>query len=117
MNIYFADEDLKLNCNDFVRAKKLWGKQKAKKLVRHLQQVLAATSFADLRQMKHLHLEKLKKRKGKRHEQWSIVVEGALRVIFYPYGDELTWRDASGDYIWKNMRAIEIIEVVDYHDE
>ena len=33
MNIYFADEDLKRNCNDFARAKKLWGKQKAKKLI------------------------------------------------------------------------------------
>jgi plasmid maintenance system killer protein len=117
MNIYFADEDLRLDCNNFDRAKKRWDKQKAKKLIRHLGQVRAATSFADLWEMKHLRLEKLAKRKGKRLGQWSIVVEGPLRVIFYPAGDELTWRDPSGDYVWKNMRAIEIIGVVDYHDE
>ncbi len=117
MNIYFADEDLKLNCNDFDRARKKWGNRDAKKLIRHLGQVRVATSFADLWMLKHLHLEELRKRKGKRQGQWSIRVEGGLRIVFCPAGDELTWRDPAGNYIWNNMRAIEIIEVVDYHDE
>ncbi len=117
MNIYFADDELRQDCSDFDRAQKRWGMQAAKKLLRHLQQVSESSSFADLWKWKHLYLEELHKRKGKRQGQWSIRVDGKLRVIFYPAGDQLTWRDSSGNFVWGKMRAIEIIEVTDYHDE
>lgn len=117
MDILFADANLRRDCTDFDRAKRRWGLPAAKKLFRHLGQVGECVSFADLWKLKHLGLEQLEKRKGKREGQWAIRAKDGLRVVFFPVGDEATWRDSKGNLIWHKMNKIEIIEVTDYHDE
>lgn len=58
---------------------------------------------------------KFKELKGNRYGQLSCRLDGGYRLIFEP-ADEPIPRKADGGLDWKNIKAIRILSVEDYHD-
>lgn len=77
---------------------------------RRLAQFAAATTLEDLRYTPGNFHELRENRKG----QWSCSLDGAYRLIFEPQEDPIPTND-DGQYLWIEIKGIEVIEIVDYH--
>jgi plasmid maintenance system killer protein len=113
VDIIFSSPHLQRDCCDFVRASRKWGDQQAQRLNLRLDQLRAVNTFADLNKLPFGNLHPLL---GNRRGQFSLAVLGGLRLIFQPAGDPHIIQNNRGEWIWQAITAVEILEVVDYHD-
>ena len=52
--------------------------------------------------------------KGDRKGQWACDLDQPYRLIFEPHEDPIP-TDASGCYIWIEIKGVEVIEITNYH--
>lgn len=69
------------------------------------------------------NLEELRNLPGKWHElknerkgQWACDLDQPYRLVFEPQEKPIP-TDSSGKYIWIEIKAVEIIEITNYHKE
>ncbi|ESU24360.1 plasmid maintenance system killer protein [Flavobacterium enshiense DK69] len=54
--------------------------------------------------------------KSNRKGQWACDLDHPYRLIFEPHEDPIPTND-DGQYLWTEIKGVEIIEVVDYHKQ
>lgn len=88
------------------------GKNRAKKLKARLTQLQAASTLEDVRHLPGNYHELTGDRKG----QWACDLDQPYRLIFTPHENPIPVND-DGQYIWVEIKGIEVIEIVNYHNE
>jgi len=98
-------------CNNIRKLRQKHGRERADKISQRLGELHAAKSLEELSKVPGLSCHPLT---GDRAGQIAITVLGGWRIIFVP-ADDPTPRKPDGSLDWADVRAIEIVEIVDYH--
>jgi len=110
MNIKFESNNLeKYANNDRLGSKKL-GQKRFKKFKQRLDQLKTSKTLEDVRFQPGKFHELISNRKG----QWACDLDHPYRLIFEPQENPIP-TDDDGKYIWVEIKAVEIIEIDDYH--
>lgn len=112
MEITFADRKLQKNVNDDRKRVSVYGQLQADKLRERLVQLLVASTLEEVR-----HLPgKFHELGGNRKGQWACDLNQPYRLIFRPHEDPIPI-NSDGQYVWAEIRGVEILEIVNYHKE
>lgn len=111
MNITFADIKIEKLANDDRKRVAAYGKIMANKLKQRLDDLYVAETLEDVRFLPGKYHELTANRKG----QWSCSLEQPYRLIFKPHENPIPV-DPHGKYIWAEIKGVEIIEIVNYHE-
>lgn len=110
MDISFHTSKLQKLANDDRLAIRKLGALRAELLRMRLDDLAAASTLEDVRQLPG-HFHELKEdRKG----QWACDLDQPYRLIFQPHEDPIP-EDENGKYIWIEITGVEIIEITNYH--
>lgn len=112
MEITFTDKKLEKLANDDRKMLKELGKIRAEKFKSRLAQLRFANNLEDLRSLPGNYHELTSNRKG----QWACDLDQPYRLIFTPQEHPIP-TNKDGKYIWLEIKAVEIIEVINYHKE
>lgn len=110
MNISFGNKKLEKLANDFRKCQKEFGPIRAKLYNKRLSDLLNAQTLEDVRYLPGHYHELKEDRKG----QWACDLDQPYRLVFEPQEKPIP-TDISGKYIWLEIKAVEIIEIADYH--
>ena len=116
MEIQFKTKRLQETCNNRKKRDQEYGPERGKRLGTRLDQIRAAASLEEFRQV-HQRAHPLKAdRKG----QWAADLDGPYRLIFEPIPDPVTddnqVEKAESSSAPDKIRIVKILEVgVDYH--
>jgi len=112
VDISFGDKDLKKYANNDRLASRKLGPKRAKLFKQRLDELRATETLEDVRHLPgHFH-ELKENRKG----QWSCDLDQPYRMIFVPHEDPIPV-NADGQYIWIEIKGVEVIEITNYHKE
>lgn len=112
MKVKFSDKNLKNFANNDSAANRKLGLRRAKLYKARLDDFIDADSLEDLRHVPGNYHELKYDKKG----QWACNLDQPYRLVFKPQEDPIPL-DESGKYIWTDIKAVEIIEITDYHKE
>jgi proteic killer suppression protein len=112
VEIIFKEKKLERIANDDRRLLKELGTIRAKKLRLRLSQLKTATTLEEVRYLPGNYHELKDNRKG----QWACDLDQPYRLIFTPQESPIPLNE-DGQYIWIEITAIEIIEIINYHKE
>ena len=112
MKITFTHKKLENLVNDDRKMLKEFGKIRAQKLRLRLTQLLDAESLEDVRFMPGNYHELKNERKG----QWACDLDQPYRLIFTPLEKPIPINE-DGQYVWIEIKGVEVIEIVNYHKE
>ena len=112
MNITFADKKFQKIVNDDRKMVKVFGKQRAEKIVDRLIQLQDAVTLEDVRYLSGNYHELTGDRKG----QWACDLDQPYRLVFEPHENPIPTNE-HGQYVWIEIEGVEIIEIVNYHKE
>lgn len=111
MTITFRDTKLETLVNNDKKLLKEFGPLRAKKIRARLQQLKFAR-LEDVRELPGNFHELTNNRKG----QWACDLDQPYRLIFTSYQRPIPM-NKDGQYIWFEIVAVEVIEIVNYHKE
>lgn len=112
MDIKFTDKKLEKLANNDRKMLKELGKVRAEKFRLRLFQLQNVQNLEEIRHLPgHFH-ELIGNRKG----QWACDLDQPYRLIFKPQ-EKLIPTDPNGRFIWIEIKAVEIIEINNYHKE
>ncbi len=112
MEIIFKEKKLKKLANDDRRMLKELGSIRTDKLRLRLSQLQTAMTLEEVRYLPGNYHELKDNRKG----QWACDLDQPYRLIFTPQESPIPLNE-DGQYIWIEITAIEIIEIINYHKE
>ena len=110
MNISFQNRKLEKLLVTPSRLTRELGPLRAKLFIRRLTALADATTLEDVRHEPGNFHELTGDRKG----QWACDLDQPYRLIFEPHEDPIP-TDASGRYVWVEIRGVEVIEISNYH--
>ena len=110
MDISFHNSKLEKMANDERLAIRKLGTIRAELYKMRLDDLAAATTLEDVRNLPGHYQELKEDRKG----QWACDLDQPYRLIFIPHEDPVP-EDENGRYIWIEIKGVEIIEITDYH--
>ena len=110
MDITFDNNKLKKYANNDSQAIKKLGSKRATLYKQRLDDLSDSETLEDIRYLPGNYHEL----KGNRKGQWACDLDHPYRLIFEPQEDPIPTND-SGQYIWIEIKGVEIIEIVDYH--
>ncbi|MFA0964464.1 type II toxin-antitoxin system RelE/ParE family toxin [Roseivirga sp. BDSF3-8] len=110
MVITFGDKKLKKYANDDRQAKKNLGQKRAILYKRRLDDLLDAENLEEVRALPGRYHELTGDRKG----QWACDLDHPYRLIIEPHEDPIPV-NKDGQYIWVEIKGVEIVEIVNYH--
>ena len=110
MDITFDDQNLEKCANNHRAGHKKLGTKRFQKFKQRLDQLGASTTLEDVRhQPGRFH-----KLTGDRKGQWACDLDHPYRLIFEPQEKPIP-TNQDGQYLWIKIKAVEIIEIKDYH--
>jgi len=112
MQVTFANKRLWKVANDDRRMEAELGFIRAKKFRLRLTQLIDAETLEDVRYLAGNYHELRDDRKG----QWSCDLDQPYRLVFTPHERPIP-SNQDGQYVWSEIRGIEVIEIVNYHKE
>lgn len=112
MNLTFQDKKFEKLANDDRKLQKEFGKIRADKIKKRLVQLSVATSLEEVRELPGNFHELRSTRKG----QWACDLDQPYRLVFTPHERPIPTNE-HGQYIWLEIKGVEIIEIVNYHKE
>lgn len=110
MDISFQNKKLERIASSFGKCQKELGKIRANIFLRRIQELYRASTLEDVRHLPGHYHELSGDRKG----QWACDLDQPYRLIFEPHEHPIP-TDLNGKYIWIEIKAIEIIEITNYH--
>lgn len=110
MNITFANKNLKKWANNDKQAIKKLGKRRAELYKQRLDDLMDVATLEEVRYLPGNYHEL----KGNRKGQWSCNLDQPYRLIFEPHEHPIPTNE-SGQYIWGEIKGVEIMEITDYH--
>ncbi|MDE6091063.1 MAG: type II toxin-antitoxin system RelE/ParE family toxin [Duncaniella sp.] len=96
--------------NDNRLAVRKLGAVRAELFMMRLDDLSAASTLEDVRNLPGHYHELKEDRKG----QWACDLDQPYRLIFQPHEDPIP-EDADGKYIWIEIKGVEILEIANYH--
>lgn len=112
MDIVFKNNKLQKACNSEKERVRAFGKDRASRLGRRLDDIRAASSLEILRPPFPGRCHELK---GVRAGQISLDLDHPYRLIFEPFGEGIK-RKEDGGLDWKSVLCIKIVGVEDTHE-
>jgi proteic killer suppression protein len=112
MDIKFADKKLEKYANDDKLSVRKQGSKRADLYKTRLDDMWAAETYEDLRNLPGRYHELINQRKG----QWACDLDHPYRLIFTTQERPIP-TDIDGKYIWLEISSVEIIEIENYHKE
>lgn len=110
MDVSFASERLRLECESMKRLRRKHGEQCARKVVSRLEDLRSASSLEEMRKLPGGCHPLTGDRKG----QHAIKLQDGKRLIFKKaVGASPDQADDGED--WTRVDAVQILEIVDYH--
>lgn len=88
----------------------VYGKRRGELIQRRLDDLRAADTLEDVRHLPGRYHELTADRKG----QWACDLDQPYRLIFSPHEYPIPVNE-DGQYIWIEIKGVEIIEITDYH--
>ena len=110
MDVVFAAEKLQRQLSNQRELKRRWGEDGAKKITLRLQQLAAAVSLEDTRQLPGRCHELTADRAG----TLAVDVHQGYRLIFRPSTVPPPTK-ADGGLDWSEVDSVTVLEIVDYH--
>ena len=110
MDISFANNNLLKYANNHQKAIQKLGPQQAKLYKQRLDDLKDVLNLEETRFLPGSYHELKENRKG----QWASSLNHPYRLIFEPQEKPIPTNQA-GQYLWVEIKGIEIIEIVDYH--
>lgn len=110
MDIFFGTKRLREDCNDARRLVRRYGAEEAAVISRRLDDLSAAQSLEDLRNLSG----RLHELTGDRAGQLTLDLRGPYRLILVPAHDPPP-RKEDGGLDWAQVTAVEIIGIEDTH--
>lgn len=110
MEVTISDRQLKKVVNDDRKFTKKYGPRRAKLIKQRLDDLTDIETLEEARYLPGRYHELTGDRKG----QWACDLDNPHRLIFVPRADPIP-TDPDGKYIWVEILAVEITEIVDYH--
>lgn len=110
MDITFAKKGLEKQANDLGLCKRKMGEKRAKIYQQRLGALRAAKTLEDMRHVPGRFHELTGDRKG----QWACDLDQPYRLIFRPQENPIP-TNKDGSYVWVEIVAVEVVEIVDYH--
>ena len=112
MEITFTDKKFEKLANDDRKMVKELGKVRAAILRRRLTQLEDASTLEEVRNLPGNYHELKNNRKG----QWGCDLDQPYRLVFTPHENPIPI-NADGQYIWLEIKGVEVIEIINYHKE
>ena len=112
MEITFTHKKLEKIVNDDRKLVKEFGKLRADKIKLRLAQLRFATTLEDVRNLPGNYHELKNNRKG----QWGCDLDQPYRLVFTPHENPIPSNEHD-QYVWLEIKGVEVIEVVNYHKE
>ncbi len=110
MEIFFADRKLQKQCQSARALQKAHGITRARRILRHLNVLIQASTLADIRHSPGRCHELT----GDRAGQFALDLDHPYRLIFIPEHDP-TPRKEDGGINWQEITRVTILAVEDYH--
>jgi len=110
VEISFADKKIEKLANDYWKCQKELGQIRAKLFTKRLLDLRNAQTLEDVRNLPGKYHELTGNRKG----QWACDLDQPYRLIFTPHENPIP-KNESGQYIWIEIKGVEVIAIVDYH--
>lgn len=110
MIITFSNNNLRKYANDDKVAERKLGKREAGLFKQRLDDLAAAQTLEDVRNLPGKYHELVRNKKG----QWACNLVHPYRLIFEPHEDPIPTNE-DGQYLWIEIKGVEIIEIEDYH--
>lgn len=98
--------------NDDRKLVKKFGKLRANKIRQRLSSLRFADTLEDVKMLPGKFHELTGDRKG----QWACDLDQPCRLVFVPQEYPVPV-NREGQYIWKEIRGVEIVEITNYHSE
>jgi toxin HigB-1 len=110
VEITFKDKKLRKAAASLKLLIQVYGKRRGELIKVRLDDLLTAETLEDVRYLPGHYHELTQDRKG----QWACDLDHPYRLIFTPHDDPIPANE-DGQYIWMEVRGVEIIEITDYH--
>ena len=110
MDITFEDNKLEKCANDRKKAIKKLGQKRADEYQKRLDDLKAANTLEEVRNLPGNYHELKANRKG----QWAYNLDHPYRLIFVPHENPIPVNE-DGQYIWIEIKGVEIIDIADHH--
>ena len=110
MEISFANCKLQKLCESEKELRKAYGSDGAKKVMRRLTELRAATTLEDMRNLPG----RIHELAGDRDGQLAIDVAGGRRLVIAPRDGWPAEKD-EGAHVWTMIDAVHVLEIADYH--
>ncbi len=110
MEIHFKDPKLQKLSNDERKCLKTLGARRGKLFLTRLLDLNDAESLEDVRYLPGHYHELTADRKG----QWACDLDQPYRLIFEPHLKPIP-TSSDGNYVWIEIKAVEILEINNYH--
>lgn len=110
MNISFQNKKFEKLLENHSKLIRELGALRAKLLLRRLGALADALTLEDVRYEPGNFHELTGDRKG----QWACDLDQPYRLIFEPHEDPIP-TDASGRYVWLEIKGVEVVEITNYH--
>jgi proteic killer suppression protein len=112
VKITFTHKKLEKIANDDRKMVKELGKLRATILRRRLTQLEDAATLEEVRNLPGNYHELKNNRKG----QWGCDLDQPYRLVFTPHENPIPSNEHD-QYVWLEIKGVEVIEVVNYHKE
>lgn len=110
MDISFANKKLEKIANNDKKCRRKLGDVRCDKFRQRLDDLSACNTLEDARFLPGHYHELKHDHKG----QWACDLDQPYRLIFRPQENPIPQND-DGHYIWSEIKAVEILEIKDYH--
>ena len=110
MEITFSDKKLEFLSSNFDKCRQKMGDRRAKLVVTRLNALRDADNLEEVRNLPGRFHELT----GNRKSQWSCDLDHPYRLVFVPHENPIPI-NKDGQYLWSEIKGVEIIELVDYH--
>lgn len=112
LKITFTEKKFEKLANDDQKLVKELGMIRTKILRRRLTQLEDASNLEEIRNLSGNYHELSHNRKG----QWACDLDQPYRLIFKPHESPIPVNE-HGQYIWIEIEAVEVVEIINYHKE
>lgn len=111
MEISFANRKLQKLCESEKELRRAYGNDCAKKVMRRLKDLSAAATLEDMRNLPgHCH-----ELGGDRDGHLAIDLAAGRRLVIMPT-DGWPSEKKDGAYVWSEINAVQVLEIVNYHN-
>ena len=112
MNITYKNKKLKRFAEDYKYSVQKLGPNRSELYVRRIGDLTAAETLEDVKYLPGNWHDL----KGNRKGEWACDLDQPYRLIFVPHENPIP-TTPDGQYIWSEIKGVEIIDIIDYHEK